>query len=349
MNLLYSSSVVLTENLVRDRLQSSADKDFTWLLIMTGVVAAGVLFEAPEVLHEFRKWCISEKNERTLVPVWSLIGIILVAVGVAGEGILEGAVGSADTKIRNFENGLISETRRQTADALERAAKLENTTQALKTEAEVAKGEAAKSKQQLAAVQEATAEAERGTAIAQAAAAKAGQGAAVAKTRADEERMALLQLENDISPRLIDRPTRFSETMRTFKGIHFATIVINDADLETRLTARQLNELFTEAGWTLDPSLESLANAPAQEQGLLLEYNPNPAAFRDIPSNDGTYKAAQAVFDVLQTNKMHVYMWPRGLSVTKPALPLGTLILHVGLKPAGRAPGEARSQRNPVR
>ena len=134
-----------TDNPIRAALQRTADREFFWLFLMTGVVAVGVAFEAPDVFHEFNKWRRSNDSRKNWVPLWSLIGLILVIVGVAGEGIFEGAVGLTDTHLRNFDDSLIADTqlRASTAEldaakARVETAKLDQDTQSLKTEAATA-------------------------------------------------------------------------------------------------------------------------------------------------------------------------------------------------------------------
>jgi hypothetical protein len=112
------------ESPARKALDASAQSDFFWLLISTAFVAVGIAFEYPEVKHEFIEWLASRKKawvvdpvptSRNKVPLWSLIGFIIVTAGVAGEGIYEGLLGMNDTKIRNMDEASISASELETA------------------------------------------------------------------------------------------------------------------------------------------------------------------------------------------------------------------------------------------
>jgi hypothetical protein len=87
-------------------------------LISTAFVAVGIVFEYPEVKHEFIEWLRSRKKpwvvdpapagNRNRVPLWSLVGFLIVIVGVAGEGVYEGLLGINDTKIRKIDESSLA-------------------------------------------------------------------------------------------------------------------------------------------------------------------------------------------------------------------------------------------------
>jgi hypothetical protein len=90
----------------------------------TAFVAIGIAFEYPEVKHEFIEWLRSRKKpwviepvptSRNMVPLWSLIGFIIVTVGVAGEGVYEGLLGINDTKLRKMDEVSIASDELQIA------------------------------------------------------------------------------------------------------------------------------------------------------------------------------------------------------------------------------------------
>ena len=102
-----------------DALKKAADSDFTFLIWATILVAFGVLCEAGEVVQELKRWWKARGRKRSLVPVISAVGLLLVSIGVIGEGIYEAKLGIADTGIRQ-----IDENRAQAAgDAALRAQK----------------------------------------------------------------------------------------------------------------------------------------------------------------------------------------------------------------------------------
>src|SRR5206468_7842040 len=68
------------DELVRSDFQSLRDSYFTWLLICTAIVAAGV------VLEEFDDWeLISNLLRKRLAK----LGWLLIVLGVIGEGVFE--------------------------------------------------------------------------------------------------------------------------------------------------------------------------------------------------------------------------------------------------------------------
>jgi hypothetical protein len=106
-------------------------------LISTAFVAIGIAFEYPEVKHEFTEWLRSRKKpwvvdpvptSRNRVPLWSLLGFLIVTAGVAGEGVYEGLLGINDTKIRKMDEPSL------TVDELQ-IAKLQNENLILQKEA----------------------------------------------------------------------------------------------------------------------------------------------------------------------------------------------------------------------
>jgi hypothetical protein len=112
------------DELVRADLQAFRDLCFNWLLLSSGVVAFGVILEGPEVLHSvtsvFRHR--EDKTPRWVVSI-ALFGWILVALGVAGEGVAEGFVSKADGILETFNNILLTEAQVESGHAIERAAK----------------------------------------------------------------------------------------------------------------------------------------------------------------------------------------------------------------------------------
>jgi len=86
-----------------DTLKKTADRDFTFLIWATVLVAVGVLCEAGEVVHELIRWWKERGRKRSLVPIISGLGLMLVSIGVIGEGIYEAKLGEADTAIRQID------------------------------------------------------------------------------------------------------------------------------------------------------------------------------------------------------------------------------------------------------
>ncbi len=106
MNMRYSffifsiSRLLFSDSDSVDTLKKIADRDFLWLLIATGLVAIGLVFEVGEVCQELKRWWKARGRKRSWVPIISAVGFLLVTIGVVGEGIFEGKLGIVDTSIR---------------------------------------------------------------------------------------------------------------------------------------------------------------------------------------------------------------------------------------------------------
>src|ERR1700734_3888343 len=107
MNMWYSFFIFLTSWLSSpetiDSLKKTADRSFIGLLIVTAIVAIGVLFEGPEIWRELKKWRKAKGRKRSCIPVASAIGFVIVALAVFGEGVFEASLGIADTQIREID------------------------------------------------------------------------------------------------------------------------------------------------------------------------------------------------------------------------------------------------------
>ena len=108
------------DELIRTGLQNFRDSYFHWLLVVTGVVALGLMLEGPEVIYDFRP---REPEHRA--PDWirnlALLGWFLIVVGFAGELVVEERVSKADGTLQTFNNILLGEAQVESARAIERA------------------------------------------------------------------------------------------------------------------------------------------------------------------------------------------------------------------------------------
>src|SRR5436190_13611342 len=110
-----------------------------WGLAGSGaVVLIGVICEYAEVKHEFINWLptrlwyrtffpthCEKKEATTWVPLWGAVGLVLIVFGLAGEIVCEALVFNADNQISVFEGHVMDEARHETAVAFERAANAE--------------------------------------------------------------------------------------------------------------------------------------------------------------------------------------------------------------------------------
>jgi hypothetical protein len=108
---------------------------FLLVVASTLVVAIGIFFEFPDTKHTFQEWWGNRpsntkrfipKPDRNRDPLWSMIGFILVAVGVAAEGVFEGCMGIADTRLRQFDESAIATAESKAGDAATSAAIAKN-------------------------------------------------------------------------------------------------------------------------------------------------------------------------------------------------------------------------------
>lgn len=150
----------------------------------------------------------------------------------------------------------------------------------------------------------------------------------------EQERTARLNLEEDISPRILEQSTS-SERLRGFPGTKFAIKIVDSPDLETRRTAGQIALMCNMAGWARDDSLAVLSTAPTLDEGLEVEFNARLGVLRGMPPADSTDEVGTELLEIFRQNKIQAKMWPRALSTTMPPLPGHVIIIHVGLKPLG--------------
>jgi hypothetical protein len=97
---------------------ATRDLYFKLLLWSSGAVALGVVLEGPEVIHEARKALLHVHNEtRRWITFVALLGWILVALGVLGEGISEALVSRAEGDIQSFNEQRLEDAMKQAGDA----------------------------------------------------------------------------------------------------------------------------------------------------------------------------------------------------------------------------------------
>jgi hypothetical protein len=112
------------DDLIRVSLEAFRNACFAWLLISTGVVVAGLLFELPEIylesINATRQLLHPDRAERHIPPWVKLVvsfGWFLIVLGVAGEFVADGFVSRADGFVQKFDEVLLAETKRNAGDA----------------------------------------------------------------------------------------------------------------------------------------------------------------------------------------------------------------------------------------
>lgn len=115
----------------RLQLEALRSHDFHLLLVMTGLVAIGVVMEGPEIVREARNAWLqckgNRKRHRSIAPWITLIGALgwlFVAVGVAGEGYWEARVSHDDEAITSFDEQKLGDAEQAAAAANKLAGEL---------------------------------------------------------------------------------------------------------------------------------------------------------------------------------------------------------------------------------
>jgi hypothetical protein len=118
-------TLVGVDALIRADFETFSDLWFARLIWSSVIVAIGIFFEGPEVFHEVARVirrtlhvCKPEKDKKSAVVLCGLIGWLLVAGGVAGEGLCEGFIWKADGILRSFNNMLVAQATKQAGDAV---------------------------------------------------------------------------------------------------------------------------------------------------------------------------------------------------------------------------------------
>lgn len=115
---------------IRHGLQKDADQWFHWLVISSIAVAFGVAFEAPEATIALKRWYAAfrgrdnpPENERSLAIPASYLGLILVVLGVIGEGFFEAKLNIADTALHAYDSQKLALVTEEAGDASQSAAR----------------------------------------------------------------------------------------------------------------------------------------------------------------------------------------------------------------------------------
>jgi len=121
------SSFGATADPARTYLVARSEFWFVWLIGSTIAVGLGVIAEIPECIYELKEWLahknqrpFKEKHGRLTVPL-AVVGAIVVAVGIAVEGIAEYKGASAETAIRAYDETQTLEAQKQAASAAQSA------------------------------------------------------------------------------------------------------------------------------------------------------------------------------------------------------------------------------------
>jgi hypothetical protein len=121
------------DGLIRAGFEAYRATCFNWLLVATGLVVAGLIFEGPELWHEttsiVRRWrfihrfrfSLPEEHTSDWAKLLAFIGWLLIVIGVGGEYVADSFVSKADAYVQTFDEILLTEAQRGTVLARERA------------------------------------------------------------------------------------------------------------------------------------------------------------------------------------------------------------------------------------
>jgi hypothetical protein len=115
---------LLDESIRRD-FQSARDIFFSGLLVMSALVAAGVILEEIFELIPFETdrlelstgLRVSRRTRVLIIKLLTKLGWALVVVGVAGEGVFEGLVSKADGQLQTFNESVLSSASHRASNA----------------------------------------------------------------------------------------------------------------------------------------------------------------------------------------------------------------------------------------
>lgn len=142
---LFATSSSPAVDRARQELVNNSDRWFSWLVVSSIVVGIGVCLEFPEATIALKRWYLHWKaiedippeNERRLTVPVEYLGLLLVILGVIGEGLFESLSSSAETALRAHDEQTLAESIRTAGDAQKSA---EDAAGAAKTAQDLAQG-----------------------------------------------------------------------------------------------------------------------------------------------------------------------------------------------------------------
>lgn len=153
-----ATSIPPAVDTARQLLIAKSDRWFFWLVVSSIVVGVGVCLEWPEADTDVKRWhrrwkglAVPPENEKSLARPASYLGLLLVILGVAGEGLFESLSSHAETALRAHDEQVLADTlstasiaELDAASARQTTAQLNRETQALRDRADEAELELAR-------------------------------------------------------------------------------------------------------------------------------------------------------------------------------------------------------------
>lgn len=141
------------------------------------------------------------------------------------------------------------------------------------------------------------------------------------QSRIEKERSGRLEMESAIAPRIMEQ----RQTAKELEGIKGISVIVESlAESEPWRTAGQIAWTLNSAKWNILPGMQRFLDATGFFDGVAIESNVGPKAQEDHSS-----EAADALVEVLTKNNIQANRRP---AIN---LPLNTIRIRVGLKPAG--------------
>ena len=342
------------DGLVRSSIQDLVDHYFRWLTASTIIVGLGIVLEIPEVWREFKDWRCSRAGlaptgKRSGATIFlSSVGLLLVIIGVIGEGFFESLSSQAEGYLRVFDETLISDTQLETARTYERAATASREAGVASEESSDANEragrleiEAGVQRQRASFLEHDTEKLRRDNLATESQLSKANQDLENEKTQrlAMEEALAPREL-----PLMVGGGKANFSPLEPFMGTN---VIINSvSDVESQRAASQIATFLQAAGWRVikvsaDPDLNIKSF-----DGVSIEYysgryylngRPN---FRNLEGSFRCREAANSLEDLLKQYDWQASTVPGG---DYSELPPTTLKIIVGIKP-NRFPTRQRKE-----
>lgn len=142
------------------------------------------------------------------------------------------------------------------------------------------------------------------------------------ESRLEKERTGRIEMEAAIAPRVMEQRQSAKE-IEQFQGI--SVIIESLAESEPWRTAGQIAYILDKAKWNVLPGMKRFLDATMFFDGVTIETNVGAR-----PREDRSSKAADALVAVLIKNNIQSHRMP-----SIDVLPLNTIKIRVGLKPAG--------------
>jgi hypothetical protein len=229
---------------------------FSDLLLMTKLVALGVILEGPELVFEIiqlvKRWRKKPTKEHPpgLITVIGLIGWAIVSVGVAGEFWVDTWVNADDEKIQSINLTLLGDAHASASAAHDLAQSASEIAGPAKAKADEAETKANGARQR---AQEAEVSA-------------ANVGKLEVQLRAEIEEADLVLLANSSGH------TFFFHLFNSLRGAKPASVIVTcvlQSDPETLLFTQKLAAAFGDIGW-LSPIPESCGREKVSNEGVLI-------------------------------------------------------------------------------